>query len=61
MIHLNDPIGTQIDLFYGRTLDYQKFISPAGVSSFVTGEMGLGHIVLPALNLQDNFDFIQRF
>ena len=60
MIHLNDPIGTQIDLFYGRTLDYQKFISPAGVSSFVTGEMGLGHIVLPALNLQDNFDFYTK-
>jgi len=57
MVYFNDPIGTQIDLFYGRTLDYQKFISPVGVSGFVTGEMGLGHIVLPTLNLKENFDF----
>ncbi|MDG2061640.1 MAG: VOC family protein [SAR86 cluster bacterium] len=57
MIHFHDPIGTQIDLFYGRTLDYQKFISPVGVTGFVTGEMGLGHVVLPTLNLKENFNF----
>jgi len=57
MIQFSDPIGTQIDLFYGRTLDYQKFISPVGVSGFVIGEMGLGHVVLPTLNLKENFEF----
>ncbi len=56
-ITLYDPMGIQIELFYGRSLDYQRFISPAGVSSFVTGEMGLGHIVLPATNLKANHDF----
>ncbi len=59
-IVLQDPIGTQIELFYGRSLDYQRFISPAGVSSFVTGEMGIGHIVLPATDLKASHLFYTK-
>ena len=60
MVKLHDPIGTEIELFYGRTLDYQRFVSPVGVSSFITGEMGLGHIVLPALQVKENYEFYTK-
>jgi 2,3-dihydroxybiphenyl 1,2-dioxygenase len=33
-------------LFHGPILDHERFVSPAGVSGFVTGALGLGHIVL---------------
>lgn len=60
LITFEDPMGTIIELFHGRTLDYQRFISPVGVSSFVTGEMGLGHIVLPAADLKKNYEFYTK-
>lgn len=47
----SDPAGHQMELYYGRFLDYLPFVSPAGVTGFVTGqsgEMGLGHVVLSA-------------
>jgi 3,4-dihydroxy-9,10-secoandrosta-1,3,5(10)-triene-9,17-dione 4,5-dioxygenase len=40
------PDGTQHELFWGAELDYSPFISPAGTSGFVTGALGLGHVVL---------------
>ena len=56
----SDPAGYELEIFYGRFLDYVPFQSPAGVSQFVTGpsgEMGLGHVVLAALN----FDEVHAF
>jgi len=56
----SDPAGNAMELFYGRFCDYAPFVSPAGVSRFVTGEngdMGLGHVVLAALN----FDVTHAF
>lgn len=46
-----DPSGNGIELSWGRVVDYAPFISPAGVSGFVTGDMGLGHVVLPTTDL----------
>ncbi len=46
---VTDPDGLAVEIYYGPTLRYeQPFASPAGVSSFVTGEQGLGHVVLAA-------------
>lgn len=43
----SDPEGLQVEIFYGPTLRTERpFASPAGVPSFVTGDQGLGHIVL---------------
>lgn len=42
-----DPAGNGIELCWGNTVAGTPFVSPAGVSSFVTGEMGFGHVVLP--------------
>ena len=42
-----DPDGLAVEVFYGPTLRTETpFVSPAGVSAFVTGDQGLGHVVL---------------
>ncbi len=43
-----DPCGNRLELYYGRLYDYTPFVSPVGISGFVTGNMGFGHVVLPA-------------
>jgi len=47
MLTCRDPDGLPVEIFYGPTLRTERpFVSPAGVASFVTGEQGLGHVVL---------------
>jgi 2,3-dihydroxybiphenyl 1,2-dioxygenase len=41
-----DPGGFELELFHGPILDHVPFASPSGVSRFVTGGLGMGHIVL---------------
>jgi 3,4-dihydroxy-9,10-secoandrosta-1,3,5(10)-triene-9,17-dione 4,5-dioxygenase len=43
-----DPDGNRHELFWGPRQDFAPFVSPAGVSGFVTGAMGMGHAVIPA-------------
>jgi 3,4-dihydroxy-9,10-secoandrosta-1,3,5(10)-triene-9,17-dione 4,5-dioxygenase len=43
----DDPGGNPIELFYGPILDHVPVELPA-VSSFVTGDMGMGHIIVTA-------------
>lgn len=48
-----DPAGNTLELYWGRQLDYRPLASPTGVSGFVTswratGDLGFGHVVLPA-------------
>jgi len=50
---VQDPAGNTLELYWGRKLDYVPLASPVGISSFVTtfqqtGDLGFGHIVLPA-------------
>ena len=52
-----------MELFYGRFYDYAPFVSPAGVSGFVTGpngDMGLGHVVLTAPNFEETHTFYKK-
>jgi 2,3-dihydroxybiphenyl 1,2-dioxygenase len=47
-----DPIGTRIEVYYGATERFEAgFASQVGVSGFVTGEQGIGHVVLFAPDL----------
>ena len=47
LIGCQDPDGLPVEVFYGPTLRSEApFVSAAGVAGFVTGEQGLGHIVL---------------
>jgi len=54
-----DPAGNGLELYWGRFEDFQPFLSPAGVKGFITGDMGLGHVVLPAP--APHFDAVQEF
>lgn len=60
MFSCTDPAGNGLEIGWGNTFDYKPFVSPAGVSGFVTGELGLGHVVLPAVNLAGAYDFYTR-
>lgn len=60
LIQLQDPSGNGLELYWGGELDYGKFISPLGISSFETGfngDMGFGHAVLPASKLAETHAF----
>jgi 3,4-dihydroxy-9,10-secoandrosta-1,3,5(10)-triene-9,17-dione 4,5-dioxygenase len=46
LLHVTDPAGRDLEIFSGASLDQRPFVSAAG-TRFVTGEMGLGHVVLP--------------
>jgi 2,3-dihydroxybiphenyl 1,2-dioxygenase len=47
LLTCQDPDGLPVEVFYGPTLRTEiPFASPAGVTGFVTGEQGLGHVVL---------------
>jgi 3,4-dihydroxy-9,10-secoandrosta-1,3,5(10)-triene-9,17-dione 4,5-dioxygenase len=57
-IAATDPAGNPMEFYYGRTGTSEPFTSPAGFKGFVTGDMGLGHIVIPApANLENTRDF----
>jgi 3,4-dihydroxy-9,10-secoandrosta-1,3,5(10)-triene-9,17-dione 4,5-dioxygenase len=42
-----DPAGNAVEVFCGAALEHRPAVSPYG-NQFVTGDMGLGHVVLPA-------------
>lgn len=46
-----DPDGNAFELYWGRVRGYDPFISPKGVAGFVAGDLGAGHVVLPAPQL----------
>jgi 2,3-dihydroxybiphenyl 1,2-dioxygenase len=47
MITCRDPDGLAVEIFHGATERFETpFISPQAVNGFVTGDQGLGHIVL---------------
>ncbi|HET6499205.1 MAG TPA: VOC family protein [Amycolatopsis sp.] len=45
LIAFDDPSGNSIEVFHGIALEHRRVVSPYG-HRFVTGEQGLGHIVL---------------
>ncbi|WDF74297.1 VOC family protein [Novosphingobium sp. KACC 22771] len=55
-----DPAGNGLEFFHGDTRDDVAFVSPAGVTGFVTGEMGMGHSVLCTPNFQECYDFYKN-
>jgi 3,4-dihydroxy-9,10-secoandrosta-1,3,5(10)-triene-9,17-dione 4,5-dioxygenase len=55
-----DPSGNNLEIYHGRVYDYAPFASPAAVSGFVTGNMGLGHVVLPAPKVEETRAFYKK-
>lgn len=52
-IRSSDPAGNGLEFFCGDTRDDVAFESPAGVSGFVTGDMGMGHAVFATPNFDE--------
>jgi 3,4-dihydroxy-9,10-secoandrosta-1,3,5(10)-triene-9,17-dione 4,5-dioxygenase len=46
LLHFDDPAGNALEVFCGAALEHRPAVSPYG-NRFVTGVMGLGHVVLP--------------
>ena len=47
MLRFDDPAGNALEVFCGAALEHRPAVSPYG-TRFVTGLLGLGHVVLPA-------------
>jgi 3,4-dihydroxy-9,10-secoandrosta-1,3,5(10)-triene-9,17-dione 4,5-dioxygenase len=45
LITFDDPSGNTLEVFHGVALEHRRVVSPYG-HRFVTGEQGLGHVVL---------------
>ena len=56
VIAFDDPAGTAVEVFHGAVLDHSPVVTPFG-ARFVTGDQGLGHVVLPALDADGLFEF----
>ncbi|KJK07282.1 MULTISPECIES: VOC family protein [Pseudomonas] len=60
LVSLKDPSGNCHELSWGHRSDCQPFVSPQGVPHFITGDMGLGHTVLPAPNFDATLAFAKQ-
>jgi 2,3-dihydroxybiphenyl 1,2-dioxygenase len=58
LISCTDPTDTRLEIYYGATEVFDKpFVSPAGVSGFLTGDQGFGHYVLAVPDVNATLDF----
>jgi 3,4-dihydroxy-9,10-secoandrosta-1,3,5(10)-triene-9,17-dione 4,5-dioxygenase len=57
VVRLHDPGGAELELYCSPVLDNLPFVSPAGVSRFVTGELGMGHVVMATPAFEDTLEF----
>jgi 3,4-dihydroxy-9,10-secoandrosta-1,3,5(10)-triene-9,17-dione 4,5-dioxygenase len=56
LARFDDPAGNPVELFYGPVLDHVPVRLPT-VSSFVTGDMGMGHVIVTAEDGRGLVDF----
>jgi 3,4-dihydroxy-9,10-secoandrosta-1,3,5(10)-triene-9,17-dione 4,5-dioxygenase len=52
MLRFDDPAGNAVEVFCGAALEHRPAASPYG-NQFVTGDMGMGHVVLPVAGAAD--------
>ena len=58
MVWFLDPSGNRHEVCYGYVSDFARFVSPCAVPAFVTGELGYGHMVLPAPKIAETREFL---
>ena len=56
----SDPSGNRHELVWGFRSDFAHFASPTGVSRFVTGNIGMGHTVLPTTDFAKTVEFATK-
>ncbi|WP_280462378.1 VOC family protein [Nocardia carnea] len=52
----DDPSGNRIELFYGPVLSHRP-VALNGVSGFVTGDQGMGHVIVNVLDTEKAYEF----
>ncbi|OXM45767.1 VOC family protein [Amycolatopsis alba] len=55
-ILFDDPAGTPVEVFFGPVLDHDVVHTGWG-QTFVTGEQGMGHVVLPTTAMDETVTF----
>ena len=53
-----DPSGNQVEVFHTRA-NSAPFVSPMNIN-FVADDLGVGHVVLPAIEHADTCDFYEK-
>ncbi|TXI36512.1 MAG: 2,3-dihydroxybiphenyl 1,2-dioxygenase [Mycobacterium sp.] len=56
MITFADPSGNRLEVFHGAALEHRRVVSPYG-HRFVTGDQGLGHVVLSTKDDAESLHF----
>ncbi|MDA5282135.1 VOC family protein [Streptomyces sp. Isolate_45] len=59
LIHCEDPGGNPLEIYWGQAQDHSPLAAPYG-NRFVTGDLGLGHVVLPAVEIEASLDFYEN-
>ena len=54
-----DPSGQRHEVYWGPVSSYAPFVSPVGVSGFVTSDLGFGHVVMATLKIEETVAFWQ--
>jgi extradiol dioxygenase len=57
LLRTEDPGGAVVEMYHGPVVDDRPFASPQGVRGFVTGTLGLGHVVLQTPAFAECRDF----
>lgn len=60
VVSFRDPSGNRHEVVWGFKSDFTRFASPVGVSRFVTGDIGMGHVVLPATEFAKTSTFFRE-
>ncbi|WP_107706292.1 VOC family protein [Nocardioides allogilvus] len=55
-IAFDDPAGTPVEVFFGPRLDHSPVLTGLA-QKFVTGDQGLGHVVLPTTAMEETVEF----
>ena len=58
-VRFDDPAGNPIEIFCGPIFDHVRLQTPL-VSGFVTGNQGMGHVIVTAEDVEAEFDFYNR-
>ena len=56
LISFEDPCGSRLEVFHGIALEHRRVVSPYG-HRFVTGEQGMGHVVLSTTDDEASLHF----
>jgi len=60
LLRFVDPAGSPLELFYGQQFNSVPFLPTRPISGFVTGQLGMGHVVVRTPEAQAAADFYAK-